>query len=78
MRSGRDNSESGSSRGIGAKSDRGSPGEPNAGEIRAALPADELVAAGVSRTTRAVTIGTPIDVVWKWLVPKLGIIVGFL
>ncbi len=36
-------------------------------EIAAVLPGDELVATGVPRTTRAVTIDAPIGSVWPWL-----------
>lgn len=37
-------------------------------EVSAALPGDELVGAAVPRTTRAVTIDAPAEMVWKWLV----------
>jgi hypothetical protein len=36
-------------------------------EIAAALPGDELVGAGVARTTRALTIDAPLRMVWPWL-----------
>ena len=36
-------------------------------EITAVLPGDELVAADVSRTTRALTIDAPVEMVWPWL-----------
>lgn len=36
-------------------------------EITAELPGDELVATGVPRTTRAVTIDASIESVWPWL-----------
>lgn len=39
-----------------------------ADEVEAALPGDELVQPGASRTTRGVTIDTPVDAVWPWLV----------
>ena len=39
----------------------------NDDEIMAVLPGDELVSAHTPRTTRAVTIDTPIAAVWPWL-----------
>jgi hypothetical protein len=36
-------------------------------EITAVLPGDELVAAGAPRTTRALTIDAPVEMVWPWL-----------
>jgi hypothetical protein len=36
-------------------------------EVTAVLPGDELVATGVPRTTRALTIDAPVDMVWPWL-----------
>lgn len=39
-----------------------------ADEVEAALPGDELVQPGASRTTRGVTIDAPVDAVWPWLV----------
>jgi hypothetical protein len=37
-------------------------------ETTAVLPGDELVAANVPRTTRALTIDAPLQSVWSWLV----------
>jgi hypothetical protein len=36
-------------------------------EITAVLPGDELVAADLLRTTRALTIDAPVEMVWPWL-----------
>jgi len=36
-------------------------------EVNAVLPGDDLVAADTPRTTRAVTIGAPVEAVWAWL-----------
>ena len=36
-------------------------------EITAVLPGDELVAADLPRTTRALTIDAPVEMVWPWL-----------
>src|SRR4029079_4018585 len=36
-------------------------------EITAVLPGDELVAAHQPRTTRALTIDAPAELVWPWL-----------
>jgi len=36
-------------------------------EIDAVLPGDELVSPSTRRTTRAITIDAPIEVVWAWL-----------
>jgi hypothetical protein len=36
-------------------------------EITAVLPGDELVVTGAPRTTRALTIDAPVDMVWPWL-----------
>jgi hypothetical protein len=36
-------------------------------EITAVLPGDELVAAELPRTTRALTIDAPVEMVWPWL-----------
>jgi hypothetical protein len=36
-------------------------------EVDTLRPGDELVSAGVPRTTRAVTIDAPVDAVWAWL-----------
>src|SRR4029079_1479951 len=36
-------------------------------EITAVPPGDELVTTGVPRTTRALTIDAPVDMVWPWL-----------
>ena len=36
-------------------------------EVAAVLPGDELVRAGVSRTTRALTVDAPAAAVWPWL-----------
>ena len=36
-------------------------------EITAVLPGDELVATGAPRTTRALTIDAPVEMVWPWL-----------
>jgi hypothetical protein len=38
-----------------------------ADEVAAMLPGDELVEPGLARTTRAITIGTPVECVWPWL-----------
>ncbi|MGY4708575.1 hypothetical protein ACXDF8_03260 [Mycolicibacterium sp. CBM1] len=38
-----------------------------AAEVAARLPGDELVDADAPRTTRAITIGAPVDAVWPWL-----------
>jgi hypothetical protein len=35
--------------------------------VNAVLPGDDLVAADTPRTTRAVTIGAPVEAVWAWL-----------
>ena len=35
-------------------------------EITAVLPGDELVAADLSRTSRALTIDAPVEMVWPW------------
>jgi hypothetical protein len=37
------------------------------GEIAAVLPGDELVAEGVPRTTRAMSVDAPVETTWKWL-----------
>ena len=37
-------------------------------ETLAVLPGDELVAAGAPRTTRALTVDAPVEMVWPWLV----------
>ncbi len=36
-------------------------------EVLRPLPGDELVRAGVPRTTRAVTVDAPVETVWPWL-----------
>ncbi|WP_234834700.1 hypothetical protein [Mycolicibacterium stellerae] len=36
-------------------------------EVSCPLPGDELVMAGVPRTTRAVTVDAPVEAVWPWL-----------
>ncbi len=36
-------------------------------EITAVLPGDELVVTGAPRTTRALTIDAPVEMVWPWL-----------
>jgi hypothetical protein len=36
-------------------------------EITAVLPGDQLVGAGAPRTTRALTIDAPVEMVWPWL-----------
>ena len=36
-------------------------------ETLAVLPGDELVAAGAPRTTRALTVDAPVEMVWPWL-----------
>lgn len=36
-------------------------------EVAATLPGDDLVAPGATRTTRAVTVDAPPEVVWPWL-----------
>lgn len=40
----------------------------NDDEVTAALPGDDLVAATSIRTTRAITIDAPVELVWPWLV----------
>ena len=38
------------------------------GEIGAALPGDDWFAATSARTTRAITIDAPVEMIWPWLV----------
>jgi len=40
----------------------------HAGEVRRALPGDDLVENPEVRTTRAITLGAPPDAVWPWIV----------
>lgn len=40
----------------------------HAGEVRRALPGDDLVETPEVRTTRAITLGAPPDAVWPWIV----------